>query len=59
MIWFVPSALMFAFSIIDYFLVRNTPSECGLDDIDTGDGSVKGDTRVSQNHLVALQGKAF
>ena len=59
MIWFVPSALMFAFSIIDYFLVRNTPSECGLDDIDTGDGSVKGDTRLAKITLSHFKEKLF
>lgn len=58
-IWFVPSVLMFIFSIIDYYVVRNTPSECGLEDIDTGDGSIKGDTRLSKITLSHFREKLF
>ncbi|MFM8233956.1 MAG: MFS transporter [Holophagaceae bacterium] len=47
-IWFIPSALMFLFAIIDYYVVRNKPSECGLNDIDTGDGSIKGDIKLNK-----------
>lgn len=39
MIWFIPSAAIFAMFLVDLFLVRNRPSHAGHADFDTGDGS--------------------
>ncbi len=59
LIWFVPSALMLIFSLVDYYLVRNSPGECGFEDIDTGDGSIKGDTRLGKITFMHFKDKIF
>jgi MFS transporter, OPA family, glycerol-3-phosphate transporter len=38
-IWFVPSTAMAFMFAVDWFLVRNRPSQAGYPDFDTGDGS--------------------
>jgi sugar phosphate permease len=42
-IFFAPAALLFIFFIIEYFLLRDRPSDAGQADFDTGDAS-SGDT---------------
>jgi len=42
-VFLVPAVVLAAFFVIDYFLVRDTPSDAGFDDIDTADAS-EGDT---------------
>ncbi|MBU6376804.1 MAG: MFS transporter [Bdellovibrionales bacterium] len=43
MVFFVPMALLLIFTVIDYFLVFDSPGEAGQRDFDTGDAS-SGDT---------------
>ena len=43
MVFFVPMALLLIFTVIDYFLVFDSPGEAGQKDFDTGDAS-SGDT---------------
>ncbi|MBW2529489.1 MAG: MFS transporter [Deltaproteobacteria bacterium] len=38
-VFIVPAVVLAAFFIIDYFLVRDTPSHAGFEDIDTADAS--------------------
>lgn len=38
-VFFIPSAVLLAFFAIDVGLVRDRPSDAGLEEIDTGDGS--------------------
>ena len=39
MVFFVPSVLLVMFWVIDFFVVRNRPSEAGHENFDTGDAS--------------------
>ena len=41
--FYVPAAILLVFFIIDFFLVRDSPSEAGFEDFDTADAS-SGDT---------------
>jgi MFS transporter, OPA family, glycerol-3-phosphate transporter len=43
MVFLIPSALMLAMALVDYFLVRDRPSHTGHADFDTGDGDAAGD----------------
>jgi OPA family glycerol-3-phosphate transporter-like MFS transporter len=38
-VFLIPSGLLLVFLVIDFFLVRNTPSDAGLQDFDTADAS--------------------
>jgi sugar phosphate permease len=42
-VFFVPSAILVGFFILDWFLVRNQPSEAGQQDFDTGAARIAGD----------------
>jgi OPA family glycerol-3-phosphate transporter-like MFS transporter len=37
--FFVPAAILGVFTVINFFFVRDTPGQAGLDDFDTGDAS--------------------
>ena len=39
LVFFVPAALLFTFFVIEFFLLRDKPSQAGLEDFDTGDAS--------------------
>jgi len=58
-IWFVPSAVMAAMFIVDWFLVRNRPSHAGQADFDTGDGSNAGSAEDAPLPLRDLFNKVF
>lgn len=38
-VFFIPTAILLAFFAIDFFLVRDRPSEAGFEEIDTGDAT--------------------
>ena len=38
-LFFIPTVFLFAFWVVDVFVVRNTPGEAGYDDFDTADAS--------------------
>jgi OPA family glycerol-3-phosphate transporter-like MFS transporter len=38
-VFFTPAILLLIFWVIDFFIVKNTPDEAGLDDFDTADAS--------------------
>ena len=38
LVFFVPTAILLAFTVIDFFLVRDTPGDTGHPDFDVGDG---------------------
>ena len=38
-LFFIPTVLLFAFWVVDVFIVKNTPGEAGFDDFDTADAS--------------------
>jgi len=55
-VFLVPSVLLIAMAIVDYFAVQETPGKAGFDDFETGDAS-SGDT--SPIDLRYLFGKVF
>ncbi len=39
LVYFIPAALLIAWGVIDYFSIKDTPAEAGLQDFDTHDAS--------------------
>lgn len=56
-IWFIPSFLMFLLFIWNYQFIHEKPSDAGLDNIPTGDGSIPGEvtnTRIDVTQLYKI-----
>ena len=53
MVFLIPTVLLAAFWVIDYFVVRNTPGQAGFEDFDLGDAS--GSLEQDGERLGAMQ----
>lgn len=51
MVFIVPAIAMFIMYLVDYFLVKDRPSQAGHADFDTGDASAGDDTPVDWSYL--------
>jgi OPA family glycerol-3-phosphate transporter-like MFS transporter len=50
-VFIVPSAAIFTMFLIDFFVIRNRPSEAGHPDFDTGDASAGDEAPVSLSYI--------
>ena len=53
MVFFIPTALLIVFWVVDLFIVRNTPGEAGFEDFNLGDASTDGE-RLPASQVFAM-----